>query len=311
MVRIYNQLSNARKLPLSSPRLVPVAVIAAKVLFFAHAFVQLPLRASIAVNGNTNLFSNTKLYAKRRKNEKPEDIFNNQWYEKVDSSATPDDVFWSEMERQKSIAGIVPDNLDDPLSALSSSPNSPSNFGNNSGSNSGSNGGNVGSSQKRGGNPNKWTVIDGSGGGGMGTGTGTGGVSAMPTRTIAEEKSSDAVLASFSAFAVSGNWLDEEYIEQMRMKEEDIDFEDQDELLNKQIEDWENEGSESEHDSSDDEGFELGFRGRTSNEPWDYYRPDGQITEDDIEDEEDQNYIKIDLEKGRNHYIFFGLQFVF
>ena len=53
---------------------------------------------------NNNRFS-MKLFAKRRKREQEDkdiDMFN-QWYERVDKDASPDDVFWDEMERQRAM----------------------------------------------------------------------------------------------------------------------------------------------------------------------------------------------------------------
>jgi hypothetical protein len=220
-----------------------------------------------------------QLHAKRRKNEKPEDVFNNHWYDEVDSKATPDDVFWEEMQRQKSAAGIVPQDVDDPLRAISTS----SEVGNSS-SNRGS----------------KWTVMDGSMGRNMGSSSGSGLGNPLPQRTTTGEKSTDAVLASFSAHMVDDNWLDEEYIEEMRMMEEaasmEMDLEEQDLLLDKQIEEWEND-EDSDDITSDDFVDKLSGR---SNEPWDYYRPDGVTLDEDeeLDDDEDQNTIKIDLVKG-------------
>jgi len=232
------------------------------------------------------------LNAKRRKNEKTEDMLNNAWYDKVDSDATPDDVFWNEMERQRAIAGIEAPvgPMEDPLSALSS---------------------NIGQSQsaqtdspKKGSGTSKWAALDGAGGVASTTATSTTMTSAaagafpgnVPTaRTLAEEKSSDAVLASFSAFAVNDNWLDEEYIEEMKMMEEEANFdlEDQDAILEKQIEEWEKV-------DDDGERFDVdlsSLRSLRTVEPWDTYRPDGQVVD---EDDFESGVIKIDQVKARS-----------
>ena len=42
------------------------------------------------------------LFAKRKKNQRDTDDFN-RWYEDVDDNASPDDVFWEEMQRQRSL----------------------------------------------------------------------------------------------------------------------------------------------------------------------------------------------------------------
>lgn len=244
--------------------------------FQMHYLKNHPTTVITQVTSKTpTLRTTTYLHAKRRKNEKAEDIFSNQWYEEVEKDSTPDDIFWNEMERQKSVAGIVPENMVDPLSALSSG------IGNNSNAEGG------GNSQKRDRNSksSSGTFTNSIVGGG-------------PARTLSEEKSTDAVLASFSAHAVDDNWLDEEYIEQMKLmnEESNIDLEEQDLLLEKQIEEWENEEVDEEEDR-----FNTNFSSHT-NEPWDYYRPDGEIIEEDdeLEDDEDQqNTIKIDLEKGK------------
>ena len=176
--------------------------------------------------------SSSHLYAKRRKNEKAEDIFSNQWYDEVEKDSTPDDIFWNEMERQKSVAGIVPDTNVDPLSAL----NSGMNIGPNDGPKR-AGGGNMGKSS---GGTFTNSIVGGGGMSSMNTNT-MGGGSTMPARTFSEEKSTDAVLASFSAHAVDDNWLDEEYIAQMKMLNEEegndaMNLEEQDLLLDKKTE---------------------------------------------------------------------------
>ena len=267
----------------------------------------------------------TILCAKRKKNEKPGDIFNNQWYDGVDSDATPDDVFWDEMQRQKSLYNPNSDgNMEDPLTALKNSSvgNSVSNNIGNAGNGGGNNMNAMNNAQQQ--RPNsKWGLNKSGGGMGgiggvnsmssmMGSGIGANGnskpMSNMPSRTISEEKSTDAVLASFSAHMVDDNWLDEEYIEQMRLlEEEEKFFEEQDLMLGRQLDEWENEdydddaqnGEGDEQDEQDDLArFDYGSR---TNEPWDYYRPDGvgvDDDEDELEDAENMHKIKIDLEKG-------------
>jgi len=89
-----------------------------------------PLRREIDTPFLRNLnipFSNppkhgTLLSAKKRKNQRDLDTFNN-WYDEVDNDATPDDVFWEEMERQKlstNVPGIDASPKNDEFNVVSS-----------------------------------------------------------------------------------------------------------------------------------------------------------------------------------------------
>ena len=62
---------------------------------FVPSFVTPSITKCATIKKNVMTF-----HAKKRKNQRDIDTFNN-WYDKVDTDATPDDIFWEEMERQK------------------------------------------------------------------------------------------------------------------------------------------------------------------------------------------------------------------
>lgn len=108
-----------------------------------------------------------------------------------------------------------------------------------------------------------------------------------------------SILASISAHAVDDR-LDDEYIEQMEQMatikdNSNLDLREQDLLLENQIEDWENEEDNEEEEESYD-----AYSISQVNKPWDYFRPEGETDEDELDDEEDQNMIKIDSVKGKS-----------
>ena len=193
------------------------------------------------------------------------------------------------MERQKSVAGIVPE---DPLAALSSSSTTTTTTTTTAATTATMNDNTNGGGDGGGGNNSKRAVSDATT---TRTSTSIMGASSQPTpqRSLSEAKSTDALLASFSAHTVDDNWLDEEYIEHMKLTQKEdlgeLDLYEQDLLLDKQIKEWEKEDLDNSNGSDHDYG---------DPEPWDYYRPDGKVDQDEINDDEDQNSIKIDLIKG-------------
>ncbi len=92
-------------------------------LVYLFAFLAVPGTNVIAftpfygksINIRNNIRRTPYLDAKRRKTEGSD----NSWYEEIDENATPEDVFWSEMERQKAQSGVMPDTTpDDPFRAI-------------------------------------------------------------------------------------------------------------------------------------------------------------------------------------------------
>ena len=75
---------------------------------FADAWTSVPLRISHHQSPSlaaSSAVSTTSLSAKRRKNRDDDGLFD--WYDSVDADATPEDVFWQEMERQKLLSKVT------------------------------------------------------------------------------------------------------------------------------------------------------------------------------------------------------------
>ena len=219
----------------------------------------------------------TSLAAKRKRDRDKNNDITSSWYDNVDEGATPDDVFWEEMERQRSIAGVVPEvsgGTDggfgagagvpmDPLSAIASNANA-------------SGGGGKASnqqiqqlqSQQEPSIPAKETSAW------KDSNAGTGGVAGG----INTEK----VLGSYASFMVSDNWINEDY-----KAEHEESLEMQDISLNQQLDEW----SQESDDDDDDE-----FDPARSSEPWDFWRDEGEIVETD--EDGDEIVERIDMEKG-------------
>jgi hypothetical protein len=88
------------------------------------------------------------------------------------------------------------------------------------------------------------------------------GASSQPTpqRSLSEATSTDTLLASFSAHTVDAdNWLDEEYIQQMKLTQKEglgeLDLYEQDLLLDKQIKEWEKEDPDNIHSNDSDHDY--------------------------------------------------------
>lgn len=224
--------------------------------------------------------------AKRRKNEKQED--DNAWYEQIDQDATPDDVFWSEMERRKAIAGMVPSSsssssslntsneLEDPFVTMTASSMGVGSAG------SGMGIGGMGSSMG--------AAVGGIGGGGGGKGLSSG-VMNMPMN---EERATEKTLALYAPFMVSDNWLNEEYSQMMGL--EDFDLEEQDAEIDKQFENWE-KGGVAGGGSDDNTDMEFGrdaYARRT--EPWDSW---GEEDKDGDGNGDDTDMRRIQLDAKR------------
>lgn len=121
------------------------------------------------------------------------------WYDDVDDDASPDDIFWQEMERQK---------LMNQIGGSGGGPDLPSNAAGSGGS---------------------------SGAGGPADAIGTLGQqtfvsnsapsSSAPGLTREEERSADATLTQFKPYIISDNWLDERYAGTDGAGEEDSDNE--------------------------------------------------------------------------------------
>jgi len=220
----------------------------------------------------------------------------------VDDDATPGDVFWDEMERQKVVLGAPSSSSSSFLSSdgggVTTDETSSSYTTNGSGGSPafGLDIDAVGEIDNIGGG----TAMDGfngmpqrlQGGGYGGGGGGGGGWDSEPTRstrgggggTMSQEQAAEATLASYEAHMVSDNWLHDGYNE---FGDEDFDMEDDEASLDRQIDEWEGE---------DGDGLDRG--GHRVLEPWDLYVANTGDEGDD--DDRDNRNVQIDMDKARS-----------
>jgi hypothetical protein len=160
----------------------------------------------------------------------------NTWYDSVEDDATPDKVFWQEMERQRlynQLGGegagntnLINGGMIDPVASIGSM------------GGGGGGGGGVSSSTPM---SSSSSSSIGSIGGGGGI---AGGTSSWPIRkppTMDEQKAAESTLSEYSAFMVSDNWLDEELQAQMLMnfnqeEEEELTIAQETQRLEEQLE---------------------------------------------------------------------------
>lgn len=181
------------------------------------------------------------LAAKRRQRPSPDDEEMNRWYDSVDDNASPDDVFWEEMERQNNLLsnennnpsesagpsnGVSSNDASSPASTLDSI--------------------NFGRQQLQ--SPPE-----------------------QAEKTPITPKAAEATLMEYDVYRVADNWLDEEIIESMNAKEMD-DWDDSMPSLEEQIDAWEAE-------EDDEEALEDLQNDKFADEPWDHWGdpddPDG------------------------------------
>ena len=203
----------------------------------------------------------TLLHAKRRKNDKVEDT---AWYDEVGKEATPDEVFWNEMDRQKANLEVplVATTVDDPFS-------------------------NIGSGAAMDYPPVENSSGPGVLGGGGGKGQGNGsGIMGTP---LGEDKAATKTLANFAAFMVDDNWLNEEYAEMMGLEDVDIDQQDLD--IDKHYAEMDiNRGA------GDEERIDISSLSIGGTNPWDLWNGDKVEEDDDL----DKERIKIIMEKCKS-----------
>ena len=169
-------------------------------------------------NNQFSPFSKTNLYAKKQR--KTTDTFGD-WYEDVNQDATPDDVFWEEMERQRALAGVPLSSTqaDDPFAAVGAVGTIPA------------------SNAKR-------KVDD--------TFSGMGSNIQNVGQSLVDEQQSKAALASYTKFMVDDNWINEEYALLYGSQDmDDVDLREQDAELERQLDAW----SEEEDDEVSSSGM--------------------------------------------------------
>ena len=216
----------------------------------------------------------TAMYAKRNRNNKPTNDKLNSWYDSVDDDATPDEVFWKEMERQRMINQIPgPDNQDPYIAAAISA----SSQGGNMLGASSVDALNTGVSRKTtNGGANSFSP--------NGNGSSKGGeyIGEMndedidllsPDRkaaTMDEQKAADATLAEYELYRVENNWLDDDLQQRMMSLEADRE---EDELSIDEQTDRLIEQLEALPDGYGDKR-DLFVNTDDSGEPWDTYGMD-------------------------------------
>jgi xanthine phosphoribosyltransferase len=220
----------------------------------------------------------TILSAKRKtasKTQDPDDM--NRWYDAVDTDASPDDVFWDEMERQRLLSQIGSDfgggasggpgmmgvdamyaggqmnagNEDggDTTGFASSGTSSSGTMPSSSSSNSGSS-----SSQLTRGSS---TPLRGSAA--LSNNGRNGNDNGQQNMGAGSPRSVEATLSAYEIFAVADNWLDDELV-WLKNSNDEFDMESA-QPLDDQLDDWENEDSQEEGEND----------WMQSEEPWDIW----------------------------------------
>ncbi|KAL7566168.1 hypothetical protein ACA910_011243 [Epithemia clementina (nom. ined.)] len=235
------------------------------VILIASAALQirawdLPLRLQVSTRCRTTSPTRfgwskiTPLNAKRNKRaqSKQDEADLNRWYDAVDADASPDDVFWEEMERQRLLAKVGE-------SSSSFSSSSSNILDGPRGSSSGSVYGTSSSSST--GPPSYQSLAK------------TNSLLAMAAMNGQTQRSAEATLSEYAAFACADNWLDEELA--WMMNDDLYDFNEDDEhvkSLDEQLDEWEAlEDSDALHRDGDDIDDEEVNAWMQSDEPWDHW----------------------------------------
>ena len=199
--------------------------------------------------------------AKKRKKEEPEE---DEWYSPVNPNASPDTVFWDEMERRRSLTS-TDDGEAESMSPLDLV-------------------GKVGMDEAR--SPSMSATIasqsmteerftQSSSSGPMST--------KNPGVTLSEERSAEATLSQYSTYAVSNNYLydedeEEEALNALGIRNdpslwegEDPTIEEENAELERQLDEWEKELFGDGIDGSVVGGSSPYFDSTLSDEPWDRY----------------------------------------
>jgi len=215
----------------------------------------------------------SSLYAKRRKNRDGGDkSYENQWYDDVNDNASPEDVFWDEMERRRNQSGIGDDSTGGPSPIDMVGMMDGTNKNKKDDMFSSSSVASTIASQ---------AAASLAGDDFMGPGSSAAMSQKNPGVTIAEERSADATLASYSAFAVSDNYLyddDDDDVPPGLLRNdpslwegEDPTLEEENAELNRQLDELERELMGDGVDGSVVGGSSPFFDPNLSDEPWDRY----------------------------------------
>ena len=224
-------------------------------------------RSSISTTRSSSFgtVSSSALHAKRNKRAqaKQDEADLNRWYESVDENASPDDVFWEEMERQRLLSksgSSVNSNMAEDGSGMNPYASVSNNIISNTNNNNPTSGGMGGVSQQ--------TLAK------------TNSLIAMAAMNGQTQKSTEATMSEYASFMVRDNWLDDELVWMMQ-QEDDLDMNDKDHVpsLDEQLDAWEalEDGNDfGEELDEDDEDNNKDWM--MSDDPWDHF---GKTESDD------------------------------
>ena len=216
----------------------------------------------------------TILEAKRNKRAqaRQDEADLNRWYETVDADASPDDVFWEEMERQRLLSKSGSSS-----SGSIASDDTPA--GMNGAYSAGLSGSGTSINMNK---PSQQTLAK------------TNSLIAMAAMNGQTQKSTEATLSEYASFMVSNNWLDDELVWMMQQDDEfDLD-DDHVPSLDEQIDAWEalEDGDDYEEEEETDDDNEW----MSSDDPWDHFGK--------TESDEESARLTIDPRSPANAYLF-------
>lgn len=243
------------------------------------------IRSTTTSSGSSS--TPTSIHAKR-KNKRDDELSSedSSWYDDVGDNASPEEVFWQEMERRRLISqsgvGSSLDSEMSPIDMVGKMDDTAKRIVSRSGK------GNNDSSSSSSSSPASMTSTIASQSYIEDDYLGPGSSNAMsmknPGVTVSEERTAEATLASYAAFAVEDNFLydDEDDDEMMMMKSqlrndpslwqgEDPTLEEENTELNKQLDDWERDLMGDGVDGSVVGGSSPYFDASLSDEPWDRF----------------------------------------
>jgi len=261
------------------------ALLSAQASAFIAPSYRQHIRTTISTTSSSSSSSSTSIHAKRKKRDEPSS--DESWYDDVGDNASPEEVFWQEMERRRLISqsgvgpsldnegGMSPIDMVGKMDDTSKRLVSRTGKGNNDSSSSSSSPASMASSIAS----QSYTEDDY-----LGPGSSNAMSMKNPGVTVAEERTAEATLASYAAFAVEDNYLYDDEDEDEMMKSarllrndpslwqgEDPTLEEENAELDKQLDEWEREIMGDGVDGSVVGGSSPYFDTALSDEPWDRY----------------------------------------
>jgi len=257
-------------------------------------------RRTSCPSSSSFLVSSLLAKRKRKQQQNADEDDLNRWYESVNANASPDDIFWEEMERQRLLSQISSS------SSSSSSSLESSMSGGGGGLSSSSS---LQSSMMTSDSSSSLSSPPSSSPSSSSYYYTAYPSSPAPTRPLKSssaeidaQRSAEATLAEYAAYAVSDNWLDEELVYVMSTGQDEFNDDDGDDFTTKfnrphdphsiddELDAWEAEDDEEEDDHDDSDRSWM----MQSDEPWDHWGEPKTSTDID-----DRDRIKIDPKKGR------------